>query len=129
MIDPENVVLTETVNGDTAHLMYVETWDGLYTAIGVRKPHGGGPFPIVLLAAGNGGEGMGWVRDAMRNRAWIMDRLAEAGISESALSRIHGPIGLAVGAKSPAEIAIAILAQMTQVLHGAPALVREDRAA
>lgn len=83
MIDPENVVLTETVNGETAHLMYVETWDGLYTAIGVRKPPGKGPFPIVLLAAGNGGEGMGWVRDAMRNRAWIMDRLAEAGMASA----------------------------------------------
>lgn len=83
MIDPENVVLTETVNGETAHLIYVETWDGLYTAIGVRKPPGKGPFPIVLLAAGNGGEGMGWVRDAMRNRAWIMDRLAEAGMASA----------------------------------------------
>lgn len=83
MIDPENVVLTEEVNGETAHLMYVETWDGLYTAIGVRKPPGEGPYPIVLLAAGNGGEGMGWVRDAMRNRAWIMDRLAEAGMASA----------------------------------------------
>ena len=83
MIDPENVVLTEEVNGETAHLMYVETWDGLYTAIGVRKPAGDGPFPIVLLAAGNGGEGMGWVRDAMANRAWIMDRLAEAGMASA----------------------------------------------
>ncbi len=83
MIDPENVVLTEEVNGTTAHLMYIETWDGLYTAIGVRMPEGQGPFPIVLLAAGNGGEGMGWVRDAMQNRAWIMDRLAEAGMASA----------------------------------------------
>ena len=43
---------------------------------------------------------------------------------DAQLARIHGPIGLAIGAKSPAEIAIAILAQMTQVRHGAPALVR-----
>jgi len=78
-IDPENVVLTELVDGKTIHLMYVPTWDGLYTPIALRKPEGDGPFPIVLLASGNGGEGMPWLRDAVRNRAWTMDRLVEAG--------------------------------------------------
>jgi dipeptidyl aminopeptidase/acylaminoacyl peptidase len=78
-IDPENVVLTEVVEGKTFHLMYVPTWDGLYTPIALRKPEGDGPFPIVLLASGNGGEGMPWLRDAIRNRAWTMDRLVEAG--------------------------------------------------
>lgn len=78
-IDPENVVITETVDGAPVMLMYVETWDGLYTPIGLRKPEGDGPFPIVLLASGNGGEGMGWVRDAVRRRGYIMDRLVEAG--------------------------------------------------
>ncbi len=53
-----------------------------------------------------------------------LDRLREAGIEENALTRIHGPIGLAIGAKSPAEISIAILAQMTQALHRVPPLVR-----
>lgn len=80
-IDPENVVLTEEVNGETVHLMYIETWDGLYAPIGVRKPEGDGPFPMVVMAAGNGGEAMRWVRDAVRNRAYIMDRLVEAGMA------------------------------------------------
>jgi dipeptidyl aminopeptidase/acylaminoacyl peptidase len=78
-IDPQNVVLTEEVEGKTIHLMYIPTWDGLYTPIALRKPEGDGPFPIVLLASGNGGEGMPWLRDAIRNRAWTMDRLVEAG--------------------------------------------------
>lgn len=78
-IDPERVVLTEEVDGQTVQLIYVETWDGLYTPIGLRKPAGDGPFPIVLLASGNGGEGMRWIRDAVRNQGWIMDRLVEAG--------------------------------------------------
>ncbi len=78
-IDPEQVVLAEEVDGQTVHLMYVETWDGLYAPIGVRRPEGAGPFPIVLLASGNGGEGMRWIRDAVRNQGWIMDRLVEAG--------------------------------------------------
>ncbi len=80
-IDPENVVLTEEVNGETVHLMYIETWDGLYAPIGVRKPEGDGPFPMVVMAAGNGGEAMRWVRDAVRNRAYIMDKLVEAGMA------------------------------------------------
>jgi dipeptidyl aminopeptidase/acylaminoacyl peptidase len=81
MIDPERVVITEAVAG-SAHpvqLMYVETWDGLYTAIGLRVPEGAGRFPVVLLATGNGGGGMPWVRDAVRNRGYIMDRLLESG--------------------------------------------------
>lgn len=82
-IDPEHVVITETVDGRRVELMYVETWDGLYAPIGLRKPEGDGPFPIVLLASGNGGEGMRWVRDAVRQRGFIMDRLAEAGYASA----------------------------------------------
>lgn len=93
-VDPEAVVLTEEADGAAVRLMYVPTWDGLYAPIGVRTPEGDGPFPIVLLAAGNGGEGMGWVRDAVRNRAWIMHRLAEAGMA-SAWLRYRNEIELA----------------------------------
>ena len=46
-----------------------------------------------------------------------LERLGALGHSDNALGRIHGPIGLAIGAKSPAEIAIAILAEITQVRH------------
>lgn len=59
-----------------------------------------------------------------RTHARRLDRLREQGMDEVALTRIHGPIGLAIGAKSPAEIALAILGQVTQVLHRAPPLVK-----
>jgi dipeptidyl aminopeptidase/acylaminoacyl peptidase len=78
-LDPENVVITETIDGADVDLMYLEVWDGLYAPIGVRRPEGDGPFPIILLASGNGGEGMAWIRDACANRGFIMDRLVEAG--------------------------------------------------
>jgi xanthine dehydrogenase accessory factor len=45
------------------------------------------------------------------------ERLAAAGFGEAALSRIHGPVGLDIGASSTPEIAIAIMAQIIQVLR------------
>jgi xanthine dehydrogenase accessory factor len=48
------------------------------------------------------------------------ERLKEVGLTENKLARIHGPVGLAIDAISPAEIAISIMAQVTQILRASP---------
>lgn len=47
-----------------------------------------------------------------------IERLAAAGFDETATKRIHAPIGLDIGAVSPAEIALAILGEIVSTLRG-----------
>lgn len=52
-----------------------------------------------------------------RTHAKRLDRLRAAGVSEPAIARIHAPVGLNIGAATPAEIAISVMAQVTQRLR------------
>ena len=63
-------------------------------------------------------------------------RLATLGVSRENLARLHGPVGLPIGSKTPAEIAVAVLAGVTAARHGialearpqiAPALLQVSR--
>jgi xanthine dehydrogenase accessory factor len=52
-----------------------------------------------------------------KTHAKRVERLKQTGISEAAIARIHAPIGLDIEAVSPAEIAVAIMGEITQVLR------------
>ncbi len=49
-----------------------------------------------------------------KTHARRVERLKAQGIGDAAIARIHAPIGLDIGAVSPAEIAVAIMAQITE---------------
>jgi xanthine dehydrogenase accessory factor len=53
-----------------------------------------------------------------KTHAARLQRLAALGHGEQALARIHGPVGLDIGALSPAEIALSIMGQVTAVRRG-----------
>ena len=52
-----------------------------------------------------------------RTHAKRVARLKEQGFSDADIARIHAPVGLDIGSKSPSEIAISVMAQITQVLR------------
>ncbi len=60
-----------------------------------------------------------------KTHARRVDRLKQQGLTAADISRIHAPIGLDIGAVSPAEIAVAIMAQITERLREEP---QADRA-
>ena len=63
------------------------------------------------------------------NNAKRRERLKYFDISDAQLARLHAPIGLYIGSKTPAEIAISILAELTAVKNGVPDHLKVQHAA
>jgi len=53
-----------------------------------------------------------------KTQAHRRERLRAAGFTEAEIARLHGPIGLDLGGRAPAEIALAILGEITAVRYG-----------
>ena len=63
-----------------------------------------------------------------KTHAKRLERLKQLGFGDNVLSRIHAPIGLNIGAVSPAEIAVAIIGEITQQLRGPKEVKQEAKA-
>ena len=57
-----------------------------------------------------------------RRTSIVIDRLRDAGVSDEQLGKIHAPIGLDIGAVSPEEVALAILAEIVADRRGGTGL-------
>lgn len=64
-----------------------------------------------------------------KTHARRVERLTAGGIPPAAIERIHAPIGLSIGAASPAEIAVAVLAQIIEALRSRGLQMRKGEAA
>ncbi|MCP4576310.1 MAG: XdhC/CoxF family protein, partial [Deltaproteobacteria bacterium] len=53
-----------------------------------------------------------------RKRGIIYEKLLDQGFTRKDLSRVHSPIGLNIGAETPEEIAVSIVAELIQVRAG-----------
>ncbi|PMS22464.1 hypothetical protein C0Z18_03775 [Trinickia dabaoshanensis] len=65
-----------------------------------------------------------------RNNAARRERLREFDLSEAELARLHGPVGIYIGSRTPPEIAISILAEVTAAKNGVslPTMLRVEAA-
>ena len=63
------------------------------------------------------------------NTAQRRERLAMFDLSPAEIDRLHGPIGLYIGAKTPAEIAVAILAEIVAVKNGVTLVQKKEGSA
>jgi xanthine dehydrogenase accessory factor len=59
-----------------------------------------------------------------KTQAQRRERLRELGFSDADIARLHGPIGLDIGGRTPEEIALAIMAEITAVRYGRSAALR-----
>ena len=62
----------------------------------------------------------GWVvrLGSRKTQAQRRQRLRESGLTEAHLARLRGPIGLEIGAKTPEEIALAVMAEIVAAHNG-----------
>jgi xanthine dehydrogenase accessory factor len=76
--------------------------------------------PALMLALRSPARYIGAI-GSRKTQAARRDRLLGTGFTEAEVARVHGPIGLDLGGRQPAETALAILAEMTAVRYGGAA--------
>jgi xanthine dehydrogenase accessory factor len=126
VIDPRGTFAREDLFPD-AHQVVVswpedvldtQRWDGSYVV--VLNHNQRLEDPVIRRALAEPISYLG-VMGSRRTHSDRLARLESEGWSADDLERIHGPIGLDIGAETPAEVAVSILAEITRVRYGSGA--------
>ena len=96
-------------------LAHVPVYANTYLAILTHDPKFDEPALIGALETRAPYIGAVGSRKTNRDRR---ERLSNAGVSEASIARVRGPIGLDIGANTPEEMAISIIAEVIAVRHG-----------
>lgn len=75
-------------------------------------------FDAALISGLRAGRGFIGALGSRRTQSARRERLFAAGLTEAELARLHGPVGLDLGARTPAETAVSIVAQVIAVRGG-----------
>lgn len=72
----------------------------------------------LAAALKKGGAGYIGMIGSRRKVLQVYDQMKAAGFADTQLATVHAPLGLDIGADSPAEIAVSVLAEILMILHG-----------
>ena len=92
---------------------------GPETCVVIATPHQARD-ELVLAVLGEKSAGYVGLMGGWRRTEATFGRARALGVTEAFLQRVHSPIGLEIGAETPREIAVSILAQIIAVAHGLP---------
>jgi len=114
---------------DTAwELHLLQTTDEIYLSVGVRKPEGDGPFPVILIGSGNGIDGMGKIERSMVRFRELMGRLVERGYVAVFVS-YRNEVPEAYNEFEQAELVADNVSGGSRTLRSVPALDSDDHLA
>jgi xanthine dehydrogenase accessory factor len=110
-------LLTIEGSADAAALSALPERPGIERGFIVIATQGAGDFAALTGALKSGAPYVAFIASRAKANA-MRDRLAAEGVPETVLARLHAPAGLDIGAKTAAEIAISILAEIVRIHRG-----------
>ena len=83
-------------------------------------------LPKVIVLTGQAGSGKSTIAAQLATQGYtvvkfagpLKDMLRALGLTDAEMDRLHGPVGLKNGARTPPEIAVSILAELTAARYG-----------
>ena len=124
-------ILVERTNASTGtpwELHLVLTHDEIYVPIGVRKPAGDGPFPMILIGSGQGNDGIGKIDEYMETVETLMTRLVERGYVAAFVS-YRNEVPELYNDIDRAELVADTISGGSRTLRSVPALDSDDHLA